>query len=144
MVWPVDFVAADAEIACGEAVAAFVAMAAAVFPPAFILRNLRRLKPRPPLLRRQLRVLSDLFGPLRRRQFGPVKVLADGPHPRLDIIKVDEANADALDVKQLQRLYAVSAGDEDEAAVAFDDRRRALQADRLNRAGPGPETTVAL
>ena len=57
-----DFVAADAKIAGGKAVAAFMAMAAAIFPRVFNLRNLPRLKRLLPLLLRKPRVLRDMFG----------------------------------------------------------------------------------
>ena len=124
----------------GEAVAAFVAMAAAVFPPAFILRDLRRFADLSSSSRCEFaRTPRHLFAPQQARQFRPVKVLADGPHPRLDIVvEVDDADEDALDAEQLQRFDAMSAGDKDEVAVAVDDNWRALQADRRNRTWRGP------
>ena len=68
-----DLIPADAEVTGSKAVAAFMAMAAAIFPLAFNLRNLPRLKRLLPLLLRKPRVLRDMFAPEQPRQFRPVK-----------------------------------------------------------------------
>jgi hypothetical protein len=105
-----------------------MAMTATVFPFAFILRNLLRLNVA--LLRGEFRVLRHLFGALADRQLGAEQILGDSPHARLDIVEVDEPHEDALDVKHFQRFDPVPAGDENEAALALNHGRRALQADR--------------
>ena len=123
-----DFLSGDAEVAGRKAIAAFMAMTATVFPLAFNLRNLPRLNVT--FLRREFRVLSHLLGALADRQFGAEQVLGDSPHARLNIVEVDEPYEDALGVKHFQCFDPVPAGDEDEAALALNHGRRALQADR--------------
>ena len=136
-----DFLSSDTKVAGCKAVAAFMAMTATVFPPAFILRNLPKLNVT--LLRREFRVLGHLLGALANRQFRAEQVLGDRPHPGLDIVEVDKPHENAIDVKHLERFDAMPTGDENEAALALDHSRRALQANR----GDGTDsstTAVAL
>jgi hypothetical protein len=132
-----DLVSLQPEVAGGARVAAFVAMATVVRALAFILRNLRRMKFRLPLLLREVGVLRDLFVGLQFRQLGSMQVLADRPHPGVEIVHLHQVDGDTLEVQRLQRLDAVPARDQDIAAVALDDGRRGLQADVGDRLREG-------
>src|SRR5690349_15538521 len=114
---PADFLSGDAKVASRKAGAAFMAMATAVFPLAFILRNLPRLNSA--LLHGEFRVLGHLLGALADRQLSTEQVLGDGPHARLDVIEIDKPDENAGDTEQLQRLDPMPAGDENEAALAL-------------------------
>src|SRR5271165_3139348 len=133
-----DIVAADAKFPGGKAVAALLVLRTGPAPVGQdrvrnLRSGLRRL-----LFLGQPGPFRDLIGVLPSGQFGPVQVFADRPHAGLDIIEVDDADADGLVVKQLEGFKSVPTGDEDIAAVAS-TTVGALQPDRLDRSRQVPD-----
>jgi hypothetical protein len=61
-----------------------------------------------------------------------VQVFRDSPEPRLDVIKVDNADGDLIFSNDAHGLDAVASGNKLVSAIALDDGRRRLQPQPTN------------
>jgi hypothetical protein len=107
------------QVASREAIAALVA------PPPRNVRNLRRFF-RLPLFLREPGVFRDLLGTLNGRQLCSMKVLDDRPKPSFEVVEVHDTHKNRFVLEEAERLDPMSSCNEDIAATALNDRRRAL------------------